>query len=173
MSELFGGELEQLLFAEDDRVPTIIFPFVAMRRTYDPEKIVAELKAKGLYRSSPLETHCTLFPLLNYYSFKNWDCMFYKLNASSHVRSVKRNWNYERATYSMKFPKAFDVVNVEERLRKVLLELAAGEGDREEQEQAVIAVLKEFGATEEAATFAAQNFVNMRQIAADNGIELP
>ena len=62
--ELFQEELEQLLFAEEDELPRIVFPFIRIRHQYDPERIVAELKAKGLYRSSPIETHCKLFPLL-------------------------------------------------------------------------------------------------------------
>lgn len=173
IDELFGAALEALLFAEDERLPTIVFPFVAMRHTYDPDRIIATLEAKGLYESSPLETHCTLFPLLNYYSFKNWGCMFYKLNASSHVRSLTRNAKNDRATYSMKFPKSFDVLKVEERLRTILFAIAQGDGDPRAQEDAVIDVLKEFGASDDAARFTAANFVNMRAIAAQNGIPLP
>lgn len=173
LEELFGSALEALLFAEDERLPTIVFPFVAMRHEYNPEAIASELKAKGLYSASPIETHCQLFPLLNYYSFKNWDCMFYKLNASSQLRSRARNGDAARATYSGKFADDLDVVKLEERLRNVLNELATGEGDRGAQERVVLEILKEFGASGDAAKLACENFLNMRAIAAENGIALP
>ncbi|MEK8168891.1 hypothetical protein NKH77_00855 [Streptomyces sp. M19] len=99
-----GGALRRRGGPAQDRLP--------VRRAalpVRPDGIVEELKAKGLYNSSPLETHCTLFPLLNYYSFKHWNCMFYKLNASSHRRSVRRNKNYDRSTFSITFPRATDL----------------------------------------------------------------
>jgi hypothetical protein len=169
----FGGALERLLFAEDDELPVIVFPFVAMGRDYDPDAIVAALQAKGLYRSSPVETHCTLFPLLNWYSFKHWGCMFYKLNASSHVRAVSRQGPDARATYSLKFPRDFDVRAVEARLRAVLTDLVERRGDLFEHERTVVAVLTEFGASEEAARYAARNFLDLHEIASANGIPLP
>ncbi|WP_326718423.1 MULTISPECIES: OzmP [unclassified Streptomyces] len=171
--ELFRGEIEELLFAEDSELPKIVFPFIAMRHEYDPEAIVAELEAKGLYNSSPMETHCTLFPLLNYYSFKHWDCMFYKLNASSHLRAVKRNGEQgARSTFSIKFPKALNVLEVEEELKEVTLRIAAGEGDRETHEAALVEAFQHLGTTEEAARFVARSFLDMPAVAADMGIRL-
>ncbi|WP_327288734.1 OzmP [Streptomyces sp. NBC_01198] len=172
--EVFRGELERILFAEDDELPRIVFPFIAMRHDYDPDAIVAELKAKGLYESSPLETHCTLFPLLNYYAFKHWNCMFYKLNAASHARAVRRNGTgTERSTFSIKFPQVLDITRVEERLRKVTLEIAAGQGDREQQLREVTGIFRDLDADEDAARFVATSFVDMPQVAADVGIWLP
>jgi hypothetical protein len=171
-SELFSGELEQLLFAEEGTLPKIIFPFVEQRRSYDPDRIASEMQRKGLYQSSPLETHCTLFPLLNYYSYKNFDCMFYKLNASSHVRSLTRNKDHDRASYSMRLPRDLDVEKTENELKSVILQLAAGEGDRRAHERALTGVFKDLGATDEAAQFATQNFLDLQQIAADVGIKL-
>ncbi len=169
---LFGEQLEALLFDEDENLPKIVFPYIAMRHDYDPDRIVEELRAKGLYQSSPLETHCTLFPLLNYYSFKNWDCMFYKLNAASHVRSVKRNAEYDRNTFSIKFPRSLDLPDVEERLGQVVLEIAAGKGNREEHERALVDLFQRMDATEDAARFVARSFLNMRSVAAEIGIRL-
>lgn len=172
--EVFRGELEQILFAEDDELPRIVFPFIAMRHDYDPDAIVAELKAKGLYESSPMETHCTLFPLLNYYAFKHWNCMFYKLNAASHARAVRRNGTgTERSTFSIKFPQVLDITRIEERLRRVTLEIAAGEGDRAEQLREVTGIFRDLDADEDAARFVAMSFVDMPQVAADVGIRLP
>jgi len=171
-TELFGDAVEQLLFAEDDELPKIVFPFVAMRHGYDPDRIVEELKTKGLYNSSPLETHCTLFPLLNYYSFKHWDCMFYKLNASSFLRAVEKHRDFDRSTFSIKFPRDADVLEIEARLKTILFEIAADEGDPESQEAALVDLFKQLDATDDAARFVARSFLDMRQVASDMGIRL-
>jgi hypothetical protein len=169
---LFAGEVEEALFADDERLPKIVFPFIAMRQEYDPDRMIAELKAKGLYNSSPLETHCTLFPLLNYYSFKHWGCMFYKLNASSYVRAVKRNKDLARTTYSIKFPRAANLLEIEERLKKTLFEIASGEGNPQLQEETLVALFRQLDATEAAARFVARSCLGMREVAAEVGIEL-
>ncbi|MFJ8472834.1 OzmP [Kitasatospora sp. NPDC094011] len=169
---LFGGQLEELLFEEEENLPKIVFPFIAMRHEYEPDRIVEELRAKGLYQSSPLETHCTLLPLLNYYSFKNWDCMFYKLNASTHVRSVRRNAEYDRSTFSIKFPRSLELGPVEERLGKVVLAIAAGEGERADHQRELVDLFQRMGATEDAAAFVSQSFLDMRTVADDLGIRL-
>lgn len=170
---LFAGQLEDLLFDEEQNLPKIVFPFIAMRHEYDPDRIIEELRAKGLYQSSPMETHCTLFPLLNYYSFKHWDCMFYKLNASTHVRSVKRNGDNDRSTFSIKFPRSMDLTDVERRLGEVTLELAEGGGNREEHERTLVDLFQRMGASEDAAQFVAQSFLGMHEVADDLGIQLP
>jgi hypothetical protein len=171
-SQVFGGELEELLFADDQRLPKIVFPFVAMRREYDPDRMIAELKAKDLYHSSPLETHCTLFPLLNYYSLRHWDCMFYKLNASSYLRAVKKNKDFARTTYSLKFPRAADLVTIEQRLKTTLFAIAAGEGDPVQHEETLFTLFRELEASEEGARFAARSCLGMRDVAVEMGIEL-
>jgi hypothetical protein len=170
--ELFRGEIEDLLFAEDRDLPKIVFPFIATRHSYDPDRMVTELKAKGLYASSPLETHCKLLPLLNYYAFKNFGCMFYKLNAASHVRAVRRNKDYDRSTFSIKFPRALDLVDVESSLQRVVLALAAGEGDPADHEQTLIDLFQRMDAEPAAARFVARQFLDMRAVAADMGIRL-
>lgn len=169
---LFGGELEELLFEEPQNLPKIVFPFIAMRHEYEPDRIVEELRAKGLYQSSPLETHCTLLPLLNFYSFKNWDCMFYKLNASSHVRSVKRSAQYDRNTFSLKFPRSLELADVEERLGRVVMAIAADEGERLDHETELVDLFQRMGADQDAARFVARSFLDMRSVAADLGIRL-
>ncbi len=166
------SDVEEMLFAEDECLPKIVFPFIAMRGDYDPDKIVEKLKAKGLYNSSPLETHCTLFPLLNYYSFKHWGCMFYKLNASSYVRSVKRSKESARTTYSIKFPRSVNILEIEEKLKNLLFEIAASEGSPKVQEESLVALFRQLDATEEAARFVARTCLNMREIAAEIGIKL-
>ncbi|WP_322748548.1 MULTISPECIES: hypothetical protein [unclassified Frankia] len=160
------------MFAQESELPKIVFPFVAMRDEYDPDRIVAELKEKDLYRSSPFETHCTLFPLPNYYSFKNWDCMFYKLNASSYVRAVSRNKDYDRSTYSVRFPRSVNVAELEDRLRSIVFEIAAGAGDRPTQEEALIDLFGQLGATQNAARYVAHGFLDMPNVAAAMGIRI-
>jgi hypothetical protein len=172
VTELFGEELEQILFADDVDLPRIVFPFVVEQDGYDPERIVSQLKEKDLYRSSSFETHCTLLPLLNYYSFRNWDCMFYKLNASSHVRALSRNGDYDRATYSLKFPRTMDVLYIEERLRTITLAIAAGAGDPDAHEEGLVDLFMRLAATEAAARYVARSFLDMRQVAAEMGISL-
>ncbi len=168
----FGGELQQILFADEKQLPKIVFPFIAMRHDYDPDRIVSELKEKGLYTSSPLETHCTLFPLLNYYSFKHWNCMFYKLNASSRARADRNGTGAGRSTFSIKFPDALNILDVERRMKEVTLAIAAGEGDHRTQRESLAAVFRDLGADDEAARFVADGFLNMPAVAADLGIRL-
>jgi hypothetical protein len=168
----FQGELEPLLFARESELPKIVFPFVASRDTYDPERIAAELADKGLYASSPYETHCTLFPLLNYYSFRNWGCMFYKLNASSHLRAVRRNSDHARATYSVKFPRSLDLVAVEDRLRALVFEIASGTGDPQAQEKALVDVFLQMDAGADAARHVARGFLELPDVARDLGVRL-
>jgi hypothetical protein len=149
-----------------------VFPFVAMRGEYDPDRMIAELKAKGLYESSPLETHCTLFPLLNHYAFRHWDCMFYKLNASSDLRAAHKNKELARTSYSLKFPRATNLLDIERRFKETLFEIAAGEGDAAHQEEALVSVFRDLETGEDAARFAARSCMSMREVAADLGIEL-
>jgi hypothetical protein len=168
----FGGELQQVLFAEEKDLPKIVFPFIAMRHDYDPDRIVEELKAKGLYNSSPLETHCTLFPLLNLYSFKHWDCMFYKLNASTRARSTSRGTAGARSTFSIKFPEALQILDVEQRLRDTTLAIAAGAGDRAVHHEDLVGIFRDLGADDEAARFVAESFLDMPAVAGNLGIRL-
>jgi hypothetical protein len=171
-SELFGDELEALLFAEEDELPRIVFPYAAEAGQYDPARIVELLKKKGLYQSSPFETHCTLLPLLNYYSFKNWDCMFYKLNAASHVRAVARNGPHSRPTYSVTFPPDVDIVRVEERLRVITFEIAVGIGNPSAHEEALVDLFEQLGAATPAARHVAHGFLEMRSVADAMGLIL-
>jgi hypothetical protein len=168
----FGQELQKILFAEEKQLPRIVFPFIAMRHDYDPDQIVAELKAKGLYASSPMETHCTLFPLLNYYSFKHWNCMFYKLNASSRVRANRNGTGGGRSTFSIKFPEALNILDVEQRLKEATLAIAAGEGDHEAQRKSLVEIFRDLGADDDAARFVADSFLDMPTVAGDLGIRL-
>lgn len=172
VDEVFKGKVEDVLFAPGDDLPKIVFPYVGSRYDYDPDQMVAELKDKGLYDSSPLETHCKLFPLLNMYSFTHWGSMYYKLNAASHLRSLHRNGDQQRASFSLVFPKALNVLDLEERLRTTLFAIAADRGAAEDHERELVELFTMLGATDEAARYVARNCLEMRATAADLNIDL-
>jgi len=172
VKELLGDVIEDILFEDEDALPKIVFPFIDLRHAYDPDEIVAELKRKGLYQSSPIETHCTLYPLLNYYSYRNFDCMFYKLNAATHQRTLKRSGAGARATFSIKFPDSLNLIDVEERLKDVVFALAKGEGDKIRHQEELQEIFKDMGIDDSGARFVADSFLDMRNVAADLGVSL-
>lgn len=65
-----------------------------------------------------------------------------------------------------------DVLHVEQRLKKITFEIAAGAGDSDSHEAALVDLFKQLGATDEAARYVASNFLDMRRIAEDLGIGL-
>lgn len=169
--EIFGTQLEDILFAPEQELPRIVFPFIAMRHAYDPQKMIAELKHKGLYRTSPLETHCSLFPLLNYYSFKHYDCSFYKLNMASQARSAAGRGS-AKSTFSINFSSGPDTLATEEQYKRVVFDIAAGRGSKEEQAARLQEVFGKMQFPPEACRFLGDKFLAMRDIAADLGVQL-
>lgn len=169
--EIFGQALEEILFADEESLPRIVFPYIAMRHAYAPEKMIAELRAKGLYRSSPLETHCSLFPLLNYYSFKNYDCSFYKLNMASQARNAGELGG-DRSTFSIRFSAGPDMLATEEEYKRVVLDIAAGVGDEQQHQARLRQVFAKMQFSPDAARFLSDKFLAMHQIADDLGIDL-
>jgi hypothetical protein len=167
-----GDALDELLFRDPEELPKVVFPFVADGVEYEPEQMAAEMAERGVYRSSPFETHCNLLPLLNHYSFRHWGSMFYKLNASSHVRATRRAGGPVRATYSVRFADGFDVVAVEDELAEVTRQLVDGGCDRADAEKRLREVFKRLGASDEAAATVARNYADLRAIAADIGVPL-
>ncbi len=92
--EIFGEPLSELL-NKNRAKPKIIFPYVAMFGKYDGDTIITELKAEGLYETSPIETGCSLYALVNYYSYLKYDCAHFALENASAVR--KGIWPREMA----------------------------------------------------------------------------
>jgi hypothetical protein len=169
--EIFGHELEDILFAESAALPKIVFPYISTRHSYDPQKMIAELKAKGLYRSSPLETHCSLFPLLNYYSFKNYDCSFYKLNMASQARNAKE-LKGGKSTFSIQFGDAPDMLATEEEYKRVVFDIAEKSGDAGEHVVRLHKVFDKMKFSPEASRFLSEKYLAMHDIAGDLGIDL-
>lgn len=85
--EFFDEEPIRYILEKDDKTPPyLVFPYMTMD-DYNPEKIISELKSLDLYDSSPIETHCSLYGLLNYYSFKRHDCHYYARELSVAIRA--------------------------------------------------------------------------------------
>ncbi|WP_433214261.1 OzmP [Lentzea sp. CA-135723] len=171
--EVFKGRVEEILFASTEELPRIVFPYVGSRYDYDPDQMVAELKDKGLYNASPLETHCRLFGLLNLYSYTHWGSMYYKINAASHLRASHRNPDLQRTSFSLKFPKALNVIDLEDRLRTTLFAISADEGDPAEHERELVGLFTMLGATGDAAAHVARTCLDLRATAAEFGLPLP
>jgi len=169
--EIFGQELEEILFAPAHEVPKIIFPYISMRHSYDPGRMVTELKAKGLYNSSPLETHCSLFPLLNYYSFKHYGCSFYKLNMASERRNAREPGS-GKSTFSIRFERSDDMLETERDYERVVMDIATQTGDPREQRVRLENVFARMKFPPQASAFLTDKFMDMHTIAADLGIEL-
>jgi len=171
-AELFGSDIENILFASDDDLPRIVFPYIGMRHSYRPDQMIKELKEKDLYTSSPLETHCTLFPLLNYYSFKNYDCSFYKLNMSSQARNSEILQETGNATFGINFNSGPNMLDIEEKYKQVIFDLVAQQGTFDVQKQKLLDVFKQMDFDDDAANYLTDKFLSMRAIAEDLGIKI-
>ena len=79
------AQIEELINLEEDELPQIVYPFATIG--YDANEILKEVKNLGLYESSPTETHCILYPLLNLYSIKRYNKYYYSEEISSKIRS--------------------------------------------------------------------------------------
>lgn len=86
INDIFGKQLDKMTHEDEANLPKIVFPYVNSGKNYNTEKMIVELKSLGLYESNPVGTHCRLFGLINYYSYKYYDCMFYSLDFAAKVR---------------------------------------------------------------------------------------
>lgn len=172
-TELFGEDLEVMLFSDEEALPKIVFPFIAMRHTYKPEKMIEELKGKGLYTSSPLETHCTLFPLLNYYSFKHYDCSFYRLNMASQARGHKSKFDQKAETFGIKFTSDHaGMAATEARYKNVIFDIIANQENAETQKEDLRRVFKAMAFNDDAANYLIDKYMNIHNIASELGIDM-
>ena len=76
--------LNRIILGDTEDSLRSYFPIAA--ENYNPKKIIASLKKDKLYETSPVQTHCQLLPLLNYYSIKRYDSFFYSHEFASMVR---------------------------------------------------------------------------------------
>lgn len=125
--EIFGSNFSLLKNPDWNELPKIIYPY-ALVDDYNADEIVNKLVKKGLYSGSPLETHCSLYSLLNYYSYKNFDMNFYAPELSYDVRTGKINRN-----------KAIEYV---ENFKKIVLEIALKDNISDQDKQFILNTIK-------------------------------
>lgn len=84
-NEMFQGQLEELLNKDRNQIPKLVFPYASMP-DYDANKIIADLKSEDIYETTPIETHCSLIAILNYFSFHKFDSYYYAADTAANVR---------------------------------------------------------------------------------------
>jgi hypothetical protein len=88
LSSFIDSRTFEKVLKESPDLPKIIYPY-ATCCDYSEEKIMTKLRGLGIYEGSPRATHCSLYTLLNYYSFIHGDNWFYAPETASSVRSGK------------------------------------------------------------------------------------
>jgi hypothetical protein len=86
LSSFIDAGIFEKVLEESPDLPKIIYPY-ATCYDYDEKKLVNKLRGLGIYEGSPRATHCSLYTLLNYYSFVYGDSWFYAHEISFVVRS--------------------------------------------------------------------------------------
>ncbi len=150
----FGTQLDDLL--KSDRLPKIVYPYAKV--SYDAERIMAELNQLGLYDAHPLETHCKLFGLLNYFGIKKFNRFMYTVELSVEVRRgvVDRDEAIKRLEG---FKKSF---------LKIEAEGTVGDEEKEEFKN----LLRLVGGSESGVNYLCGCIVDLPKIAKEMGIEL-
>ena len=153
---LFGSRLDKLKNMDDDDLPKIVYPYIS--ETYNARKITDEVKRLGLYETSPTETHCSLYGMLQYFSIKNYNRYFYVLEAAPAVRagSMKR----ESVIYGL------------EQFKKSFMQVLAEENISPEVEENARMVLKYICATDSQLDYVWNNIRNVHQVARELDIKL-
>jgi hypothetical protein len=76
----------------------------------NPQRIMVELEKKGLYRGKRATTHCSLFGLLNYYSYKHWDSFFYHHDIAAKFRDGDLQEDTLKQAMSQDFAKLKNII---------------------------------------------------------------
>jgi tRNA(Ile)-lysidine synthase TilS/MesJ len=87
--EVFDHRLEYILGCDLSEIPKIIYPFIARMDCQNEQEIINHIQKKGLYQSSRWETHCRLYPLLNYYTYTRYQTYYYDYELADDVRKGK------------------------------------------------------------------------------------
>lgn len=127
LNEFFGSQSALLQTCSNGELPKLVFPYATMK-DYSSQRIITELMEKGLYKSSPEETHCSLYALLNYFSFKKFDCYYYAVELASSLRNGEQNRN--------------EVIHYIEFFKDVLMEAADGSATQDEKRNNVGKLLR-------------------------------
>jgi hypothetical protein len=93
LSALIEHETLMNVLEEDtSNLPRVVYPYAT--RDYNGNKIISRLKELEMYEGAPRATHCSLYTLLNYYSFTYCGNLFYAPELAARVRSgeLSREW---------------------------------------------------------------------------------
>ncbi len=74
LDDLMGKKARRVMETDSKNLPSVVFPYVAMMNSYNKESIIKELERLGKLLPSSMGTMCSLYPILEYYSYKNYDC---------------------------------------------------------------------------------------------------
>ena len=151
---LFGNKLETL--EKVDKLPEIVFPYIA--ENYDERRIISEVKELGLYETSPNETHCSLYGLLQYFSIKNFNRYFYAAETAARVRSGKMNREA--------------VITGIDQFKVAIMQIAAEENISPQLEGQVKGILKYICSKDSEVEYMWNNIRNIRQVAKELDIKL-
>ena len=160
VNDIFGNQLDMMLQNGQNELPKIVYPYISMRDTYNPKEIILGLEQKGLYDSKRIETHCSLYALLNYYSYKHWDCNYYAQDISVNVRAE----NYPKESRKSTL-KEF------EELKRIIFEIASDKGNTEKQKEQLIELFSR-SLSDSEAKYLSDNILSLRKIAGDLGVKL-
>lgn len=128
LEELFDMEvLEEVIHSSRGFRPEIIFPY-AGDSNYNGDNIVKELKLQGLLCHEPQQTHCRLWSLLNYYSYRHFDTFFYAEEISSEVRNGQKDRE--------------ELIHYFDRYREIIMKAALQEALSEEDKEQIRRVIE-------------------------------
>jgi hypothetical protein len=152
----FGSQLHELINNNPQRLPQIIYPYVKV--SYDAEQIIAKLNALGLYNSHPMETHCSLYGLLNYFAIKKFNRCFYAVEVAMEVRkgAVARE----------------DAIKFLEQFKTNTLKIEAEGKASDEVKEEIKNLLRLARSSEAGAEYLCNTFVNLPERAKELGVEL-
>ena len=126
---LFGKDIiDEIIRAEEDELPTIVTPYVAMMDSYNENEIIEKLKAENLYRGDSVQTYCSLVPLLNYYSFSKYNSYFFGHQLAQEVRQGNTDRDFALSYMEM--------------YRKIIMEIAIKEDITEDDMKFIRTVLE-------------------------------
>lgn len=155
--EMFGDKFDVLLNDLDEEKPKIIYPY-AIEDHYDPDEIVARLNKAGLYNGSPIQTHCSMYSLLNYYALKHYNMYFYAPELSFDVRNGKISRE--------------DALRFTQEFKKIILEIAVKENISESERAYIKEIIKLVYPTEEQTEYIYNNVCSLSSVAKELDIKL-
>ena len=154
--KLFGTQLDHLKDSDFDSLPKIVYPYIS--ENYDRDTIISEVKRLGLYDSSPHQTHCTLYGLLNYFSVKNFNRVFYVTEFAVDVRNGRIGREI--------------AIKVIEQFKRQILEIAAHGNVGEETKQNLGGIVKYICSSDAELEYLLKVILNMHDTAKELGFEI-